>query len=94
LRDRYPEVEAAGLTVLGISFDSQQANRAFKEKYDFPFRLLCDTERTVGQAYGADRGAGGARRISYVIGKGGKIEHALDRVNADTHLDDVLALLS
>ena len=42
-----------GAEVLGISFDSVEENRAFAEKFDYPFRLLCDTERTVGMAYGA-----------------------------------------
>ena len=51
MRDHADRVEAAGLQVLGISFDTVEENRAFAEKFDFPFRLLCDVERSVGMAY-------------------------------------------
>ncbi len=36
MRDRVDEVKAKGLTVLGVSFDSVEDNRAFAEKFDFP----------------------------------------------------------
>ena len=83
---------AAGLQVLGISFDTVDENRAFAEKFDFPFQLLCDVDRSVGIAYGAadDPAAGYAKRISYVIGEDGRILHAYPKVDPGTHLDDVL----
>ena len=95
MRDRKSEVEAAGLTVLGISFDDVEKNRAFAEKYGFEFPLLCDTTKEVAIAYGAaaDRDAKFASRVSFVIGPEGTIEHVFPKVNAKTHLDDVLAAL-
>jgi peroxiredoxin Q/BCP len=96
LRDRKEETDAVGLEVLGISFDDVEENRAFAEKFSFPFRLLCDTDRAVGLAYSAARTAdeGYARRISYVIGEDGTILHAYREVDPNTHLDAVLADLS
>ena len=78
--------------MLGISFDSVDENRAFAEKFDFPYRLLCDVDRSVGMAYGAARtpDEGYARRISYVIGEDGRILHAYKKVDPNTHLDQVL----
>ena len=66
--------------MLGISFDTVAENRAFAEKFDLPFRLLCDTDRSVGLAYGACQAATDAypRRITYVIGPDGKVEQAID----------------
>ena len=43
LRDHADRLDAAGLHVLGISFDGIDENRAFAEKFDFPYRLLCDS---------------------------------------------------
>lgn len=84
-----------GAEVLGISFDSVEENRAFAEKFDYPFRLLCDTERTVGMAYGAcdSADAGYANRISYVIDEQGIITQVLAEVDPSTHTEDVLGML-
>jgi peroxiredoxin Q/BCP len=93
LRDQANELDARGVDVLGISFDSVEENRAFAEKFDFPYRLLCDTDRQVGLAYGAadDATAGYAKRISYVIGEEGDILLAYPKVKPDEHLTKVLA---
>jgi len=39
--------------ILGASFDSPEENRAFKDKFNFPYDLLCDTGKSMGIAYGA-----------------------------------------
>ncbi len=92
MRDQASQFEAAGITVLGVSFDSVEDNRAFAEKFDFPYRLLCDTNRELGIAYGAARNAdeGYAKRISYLIGADGKILLAYPKVDPKGHLDQIL----
>ncbi len=96
MRDHAKRLDAAGLLVLGISFDGMDENRAFAEKFDFPFRLLCDVDRGVGVAYRAADAlkAGYAKRISYVIGEDGRILHAYAKVDPKTHLDQVLSDLA
>ena len=86
------QVRAQGLEVLGVSFDSVEENRAFAEKFDFPFKLLCDVERSVGLAYGAadSKDAGYAKRISYLIDEEGRIQFAYPKVKPDEHLDQIL----
>jgi peroxiredoxin Q/BCP len=66
--------------VLGISFDSVAENRAFAEKFSYPFPLLSDPTRTVGLAYRACASPSDkfARRCTYVIGPDGRIEQAID----------------
>jgi hypothetical protein len=72
-----------------VSFDTEEENRAFAEKYNFPFRLLCDTKREIGMAYGAcdSPTADYARRITYVIGPDGRILQAIGTVNARASRD-------
>ncbi len=96
MRDHADRLDAAGLHVLGISFDSVEENRAFAAKFDFPFGLLCDVDRSIGMAYGAADApeAGYAKRISYVIGEDGRILHAYPKVDPNTHLDQVLVDLT
>ncbi len=79
--------------ILGVSFDSVESNAAFAKKFDFPFKLLCDTGRKVGLAYGActDAKAGYANRISYLIDEQGRIAAAYPKVSPAEHPGQVLA---
>jgi peroxiredoxin Q/BCP len=75
-----------------VSFDTIEDNAAFARKFKFPFPLLCDTERTIGLAYGAcdDASARAARRISYLIGPDGRVMKAYGKVNPASHPVEVL----
>ena len=79
-----PEYEAKNTKILGASFDTPEENKAFAKKFDFPFPLLCDTDRKIGLAYGAANSADDeyARRIAYVIDENGKIAQAHGKVDA------------
>lgn len=37
-----------------MSFDSPAEKKAFAEKFNFSFPLICDTDRAIGTAYGAN----------------------------------------
>jgi peroxiredoxin Q/BCP len=70
-------------------------NARFAEKYDFPFPLLCDTERKIGLAYGAATSAKDeyAKRIAYVIDEEGRIAQAHAKVDASSYPREQLATL-
>jgi peroxiredoxin Q/BCP len=78
--------------VCGISFDSVAENAAFASKFNYPFDLLCDTQRAVGLAYGACDAADEqyARRITYLIDKQGVIARAYAKVKPAEHPAEVL----
>jgi len=78
--------------ILGVSFDTVDANRAFAAKFSFPFHLLSDTDRIVGLAYGAcDKPTDAhARRISYLINTSGRIARAYSEVKPAEHPAEVL----
>ena len=82
--------------ILGASFDGVEANRAFAEKFSYPFKLLCDTDQKLGLAYGASDPAdpGYPRRISYLIGPDRRIVKAYDPVKPAAHPEQVLADLA
>ncbi len=93
-RDRIRDFEARDVIVLGASFDAPEKNRAFAEKFDFPYRLLSfDKTADVFEANDpAD--PGWPRRISYLIGTDRHIVKAYDGVDAATHPAQVLADLA
>jgi peroxiredoxin Q/BCP len=96
LRDRAPEFEALGVELLGASFDTVEDNRAFAEEYGFPFRLLADTDRTVGHRYETVRAPEEpapefAKRRTYVIDPEGVIRRAYRVRDIEGHPEELLA---
>ena len=78
LRDAYQDLSDKGVTVIGVSADDVPAQKAFKEKYHFPFTLLADKDRTVITAFGVpvkEVPAVGAfaSRQSFLVNKEGRI---------------------
>lgn len=92
LRDKFAELQKAGVTVLGISFDPPQDNARFVQAQQFPFRLLSDTDRTLATAVGAADSPQqpAAKRISYLVGADGRVLRVYGAVTPATHADDVL----
>lgn len=72
-----PEIEAKGVTMVGISVDSGFAHRAFREKLGLDTRLLADFEPKgeVSRAYGAYiEKVGHANRSLVLVDEGGTVE--------------------
>src|SRR6266496_1726111 len=95
-RDRASEFEETGAQVVGVSFDKPEDNRAFAEKNGFPFRLLSDVDRRVGELYEtkrspAEQNPGYAKRRTYLIDPEGLIVKAYRVTDIPAHPDQVLA---
>jgi peroxiredoxin Q/BCP len=92
-RDQISDFDQNNIQVLGISFNDVEQNADFAEKNNFPFPLLCDTDRSVGVAYGAcaDSKARYASRVSFLIDEDGKLARIYDKVNPRDHPAQVLA---
>ena len=95
MRDKSKDFEDANCTVLGISFDPPADNAAFRSAHDFPFDLLSDEERTVGNLYQAVRDPNSytdyPKRISYLIDRAGIIQRTYEVRDPGGHADEVLA---
>ncbi len=90
LRDRMGELKMQGVEVIGVSFDDAASHRQFIAKHDLNFRLLADTDGKIADAYGARQsGQSRARRVSFLIGKEGKILHITDSPSAEVHLREM-----
>lgn len=81
--------------MFGVSFDTVAENKAFADKFEFPFRLLSDPDRAMGLAYKSaeSKDDGYARRYTYVIGPDGKIEHAIDTKDPGGQAQALLEIL-
>ena len=51
LRDSYAGLTSKGLQVLGVSRDSSEAQKKFKDDQKLPFTLIADTDGKVAEAF-------------------------------------------
>ena len=96
-RDGIAKFKKKGAVVLGISPDRPAAQARFKQKYDLPFPLLADEDKTAAQAYGVwkeknmyGKKVMGIERTTFVIGPDGRIEKIYGKVKAAGHAAAVL----
>lgn len=100
-RDDWAQIQAAGATVIGVSPDNGERHRKFRDKYDLPFTLLSDPDRTVMENYGAygekmmyGKKVTGVIRSTVLIDEAGKVIKHWSRVaRAEAHPAQVLETL-
>lgn len=89
-----------GAEVLGVSPDSPQSHRKFREKHALDLTLLSDPEHRVLEAYGAwgtkkmyGKEYQGVLRSTAIIDPRGKIARVWRRVRVKGHVETVLEAL-
>src|ERR1043165_144283 len=89
-RDRIADLKKENVEVVGVSFDSPESHQKFISKYNLNFPLVADTDGKIADAYGVRMpGKEMAKRVSFLIGRDGKIAHITNTMNADTHLTEM-----
>src|ERR1700757_1658562 len=99
-RDGIEEIKKRGAVVLGVSADSVESHKKFKNKFDLNFPLLADTDKKVIEGYGVWKEKSmygkkymGIERTTFVIDEQGKIAHIFPKAKVDEHYDQVLEAL-
>jgi peroxiredoxin Q/BCP len=82
LRDVHKQFTDADAQVLGVSMDPVETQTKFAESLNSPFPLLADPEGVAVKAYGVANAAGYANRVTFVIGKDGKITNVIEGKDA------------
>lgn len=94
LRDAYEKLAEEGVTVVGVSTDTVEAQEDFAAKYELPFTLLADPEHRVVDAFGVPlMGRGFATRQAFLI-RDGKIVWRDLTASTEEQAADVLAALA
>ncbi len=96
-RDNLPKFKKLGITVYGISADSQKKHQKFSDKFDLPFTLLADEEKKTVNDYGVwslkkfmGREYMGILRWTFLINPEGKIAKIYENVKPTEHVDEIL----
>jgi peroxiredoxin Q/BCP len=94
-RDAFAEFGAAGVTIFGVSRDSEASHQAFLQKYALPFPLVADPSGAVQQAYRVPSTAwGGAKRVTFLVGPDGKIARVFPDVDPGVHAKELLGAIA
>ena len=84
LRDNYERMLSKGYAVVGVSVQDARSHQRFIEKYQLPFPLIADTEKTLVQQFGvwgekklAGRTYMGTLRTTFIINEEGIVEEII-----------------
>jgi len=90
-RDRMGDYGEAGIRVYGVSLDSPESHREFREKYNLNFPLLTDRDGRAAEALGILRDNGEvANRVTFLLGPDGNVAKVYPEVSPETHADEIL----
>ncbi|MDP2899875.1 MAG: peroxiredoxin [Candidatus Bathyarchaeota archaeon] len=92
-RDSYEDFTEAGVEVIGVSADSQESHRKFRDAYLLPFSLLSDEKGEVKKLYGVS-GSLLPARVTFVIDKDGIVRNVFSsRIDMKAHVDEAMKII-
>ncbi|QNL23026.1 thioredoxin-dependent thiol peroxidase [Hyphobacterium sp. CCMP332] len=97
LRDHNDDFQSKGYQIIGISSDSPKSHLKFIDKYDLPFPLIADEDKTIHEQFGTwveksmyGRKYMGTQRSTFVIDENGVIEDIIEKVKTKDHTAQIL----
>ncbi len=97
LRDNYDALLKQGYKVLGVSTDNEKSHQKFIAKYELPFPLIADTNKSVHEAFGVwdmkkfmGKEYMGTLRSTFIIDEDGMIEEVIEKVKTKEHTSQIL----
>lgn len=100
-RDNLSKLKGRNTEVLGISNDDRFSHEKFSKKFNLPFALLCDTEKTVSKAYGVYEKKNfmgkeymGITRSTFIIDEKGRIKNIFYKVHPEKHMEELFEALA
>ena len=79
-----------GIRVFGVSLDSPESHRQFREKHNLNFPLLTDENGRASEALGVLGDRGYAERVTFLLDRDAKIAKVYPEVSPETHADEIL----
>ncbi len=86
LRDGFETLEESGIAIYGVSVDNLEKQKEFKEKYNFPFNLVADDDKSISKAYGVLAPLGlFSKRNTFIINPDGEVADIITDIDVDDH---------
>jgi len=97
LRDNYKALKDRGYQLFGVSADSPKKQKNFADKYELPFTLIADENKSVINAFGVwgpkkfqGRDYDGIHRTTFIIDEKGVVEKVISKVKTKDHAAQIL----
>lgn len=97
LRDNYDALQKQGFSILGVSIDSELSHQKFIKKFDLPFPLIADVDKTMVNQFGVwvektnyGKTYMGIARTTFVIDENGKIINIIAKVDTKDHTSQII----
>ena len=97
LRDNYKVLQDKGFQLFGVSADTPKKQKNFADKYELPFPLLADEDKSVINAFGVwgpkkfqGKDYDGIHRTTFLIDENGKVERVISKVKTKDHAAQIL----
>ena len=97
LRDHWSTFQNQRYEILGVSADSAKRQQYFKTKYELPFPLLADEDKSVINAFGVwgpkkfmGKEYDGIHRTTFVIDENGVLSDVITKVKTKAHAEQIL----
>ncbi|MFZ0699726.1 MAG: peroxiredoxin [Thermoplasmata archaeon] len=88
--ERYRELEARGIAVVGISTDSVQRQGRFAADCKVPFPLLSDSDHSIARSYGVLGLLGLSKRVTFVVDPDGVVVDVITGLMPGPHVRGVV----
>lgn len=97
LRDNYKALQDRGYQLFGVSADTPKKQKNFADKYELPFTLIADENKSVINAFGVwgpkkfqGRDYDGIHRTTFLIDEKGVVEKVISKVKTKDHAAQIL----
>lgn len=97
LRDNYKALQNEGYQIIGVSKDPIEKQKAFHDKYHFPFPLIADVDKKIIESFGAwgkkkfmGKEYDGILRYTYLINEKGIVTNIITKVKTKDHAEQIL----
>jgi peroxiredoxin Q/BCP len=101
LRDNYDALAAAGISIIGVSMDSEVSHQKFISKFELPFPLIADTDKKVIEAFqvwGPKKFMGkdydGIHRTTFVMDENNVIQGIISKPKTKEHASEILEIFN
>jgi thioredoxin-dependent peroxiredoxin len=92
LRDGYEALTKLGVTIIGVSTDTVEKQKKFKDEYRLPYTLIADINKVVIKAFGQNSLIFASRQAFLI--HDGKVVYADTKGSTKQQADDILKFLS
>jgi|SRR5581483_7134343 len=89
-RDVWSKYEAAHVTLIGVSRDSEESHKKFVAEHQLPFALAADEDGKIERSYGVGSTLGMSSRVTFLIAPNGTVAKIWPDVDPGVHASEVL----